>query len=479
MKTKFKLVKDTSSFQITWKAKSVKELLDDEWVLKWVEVEWYASTKDKDRWGDIVEPEAFKNALEMYMLNPIVLLQHDMDKPIWVVEDARIDEKGLYIKAKITENEDWVFSKLVNGVLRSFSIWYRVKDYEDRDVYNSEWVYMWSEFVIKDLELYEISVVSVPMNPYALCKSMSDCFEKEEEVEETQEVVEETQTPEQAEETNTVDWPLWTHFEPEDDEVEPDKVAEVMEHEIAETEAEEKEEAESVEETVEETTEEVKECETTVEQMDEIIDEAKEEETVEEEKVEEAVEETKEIEENSEETPIDTVSENTEKEEVVEEWINNNETEETVEEVKSEEEEVKETVEETEIDWEDKIPEDQESENVVETTTDEKVDKGLNLKEMSRKSIETFILSETKSIKENVLEEVKSLITKKDEEIADLKEKLANTQKALTICAELVWEIDSALSNTALKSWFAYEKPQAKKQNSAYLKVAEFLKAKA
>jgi hypothetical protein len=30
MKKKFKLVKDKNSFQITWKAKSVKELLDDE-----------------------------------------------------------------------------------------------------------------------------------------------------------------------------------------------------------------------------------------------------------------------------------------------------------------------------------------------------------------------------------------------------------------------------------------------------------------
>ena len=173
MKTKFKLVKDKSSFQITWKAKSVKELLDDEWILKWVEVEWYASTKDKDRWSDIVEPEAFKNALSMYMLNPIVLLQHDMDKPIGIVEDARIDDNGLYIKAKITENEDWVFSKLVNGVLRSFSIGYSVKDYEDRDIYNSDWQYAWSDFVIKELELYEISIVSVPMTPYALFKSMS------------------------------------------------------------------------------------------------------------------------------------------------------------------------------------------------------------------------------------------------------------------------------------------------------------------
>ena len=46
------------------------------------------------------------------------------------------------------------------------------------------------------MELYEISVVSVPMNPYALCKSMSDCFEKEETVEEQPETVEEEKVEE-------------------------------------------------------------------------------------------------------------------------------------------------------------------------------------------------------------------------------------------------------------------------------------------
>jgi len=464
MKKKFKLVKDKSSFQITWKAKSVKELLDDEWVLKGVEVEWYASTKDKDRWSDIVEPEAFKNALSMYMLNPIVLLQHDMDKPIWIVEDAKIDENGLYIKAKITENEDWVFSKLVNGVLRSFSIGYRVKDYEDRDIYNSDWEYAWSDFVIKELELYEISIVSVPMNPYALMKSMSDCFEKEEAEEETQEVETAWVCEEEWEATDTNEWEITTINEEENTE-------EVVE--------EEKDVIES-----KEWQEEVKECETTVEQMNEIIDENKDEtveEKVEEEKVEDSEEEVKEVEENIEETPIETVEENSNSNEEVEEWTNNNEWEEMVEETKCEDCENKEdtenTVEETEInDWADNQTEDQESENVVETTTDEKVDKGLNLKEMSRKSIETFILSETKSIKESVLEEVKWLMVKKDEEIANLKEELANTQKALSACADVIADMDNVLSNTALKSGFAYQKPQVKKQSSAYSKVADYVK---
>ena len=95
---------------------------------------------------------------------------------------------------------------------------------------------------------------------------------------------------------------------------------------------------------------------------------------------------------------------------------------------------------------------------------------------MSRKSIETFILSETKSIKESVLEEVKWLMTKKDEEIAKLKEDLANTQKALEACADVIGDMDNILSNTALKSGFAYEKPHSKKQSSAYLGVAGYVK---
>ena len=59
-------------------------------------------------------------------------------------------------------------------------------------------------------------------------------------------------------------------------------------------------------------------------------------------------------------------------------------------------------------------------------------------------------------------------MTKKDEEIAKLKEDLANTQKAFAVCADVIGDMDNTLSNTALKSGFAYEKPHSKKQSSAY-----------
>jgi hypothetical protein len=56
------------------------------------------------------------------MTNPVVLLQHDVGKPIGIVTEASIRPEGLYIKAKITQDVDGIFSALKNKVLRAFSI---------------------------------------------------------------------------------------------------------------------------------------------------------------------------------------------------------------------------------------------------------------------------------------------------------------------------------------------------------------------
>ena len=188
---KFKLMKEKWYFQSLRETKSVKAT--DDWA---VEISWYASTKDKDRWWDIVEPKAFQSALERYMTNPIVLLQHKTDKPIGIVEEADIDDNWLYIKAKISQNTDWVIDLIKNWVLRAFSIWYSVKDYETDVRELADWTIDLTN-IIKDLELYEISVVSVPMNPYALSKSVEDLFE----VEETEDKVVENDENSETEET--------------------------------------------------------------------------------------------------------------------------------------------------------------------------------------------------------------------------------------------------------------------------------------
>lgn len=253
---KFTLKDNKGYFQSLWNTKSVK-VVDNDWK-EAVEIEWYASTKDKDRVGDIVEPRAFEKALERYMLNPIVLLQHKTDKPIWLVEETSIDDNWLFIKAKITENTDWVIDQIKNGVLRSFSIWYSVKDY-DTDVRElADWSYDMTN-IIKDLELFEISVVSVPANPYALVKSLEDLLEvkevedqiveedekEEDEKEETEEKDEETPIETDTETTENVEEntdEAIVSEEKENDEIEEKETEEIVadeNSEIVETEVEE------------------------------------------------------------------------------------------------------------------------------------------------------------------------------------------------------------------------------------------------
>ena len=269
---KFKLIKDKEFFQIVCDQKSVREIIDGE--NKAYEIEWYASTKDKDRMNDVVEPTAFEETLKQYMTNPIVLLQHDMDKPIWNVVEASIDEKGLFIRAKITEDTDWVFSKLKNGVLRTFSIWYRVKDFETVENVNADGEYSYTN-IIKSLELFEISIVSVPANPFALVKSFDSCFKAEEEME----------NKEEEKPVETV-----AESEPEEENVEDEETVK-EEETVEETETEESQENVEEEKTEDIPNEEVETKEISEEWNDN-------EEEVEDE--EEAEEENKEADENSE-----------------------------------------------------------------------------------------------------------------------------------------------------------------------------------
>lgn len=139
-----------------------------------VEIEGYASTKDVDRYGDVVEPTAFKDTMEVYMKNPQLLLQHKHDKPIGGVMEYDIDDNGLYIKAEVRHNDDNVQDKIESKTLRGFSIGWRLKKARIEEVKNDDGEIIDFIWIIEELELLEISVVAVPANPYTLMKSLED-----------------------------------------------------------------------------------------------------------------------------------------------------------------------------------------------------------------------------------------------------------------------------------------------------------------
>jgi len=121
-------------------------------------IKGYASTfGNTDRYGDIISPVAFDASIKEYMTNPVLLINHDNNTKAVLghVEVLKIDEKGLYIEAVLTEAPDNASDiiKIKEGSLKAFSI----GGYFD-----------YIENVITKVRLYEISVVAIPANQAAL-----------------------------------------------------------------------------------------------------------------------------------------------------------------------------------------------------------------------------------------------------------------------------------------------------------------------
>jgi len=133
-----------------------------------ITIEGYASTTDIDRQGDVVPVSVWEKGIQNYLKNPVILAYHDHSEPVGRMVEHRIDGKGLWIKARISGAANEVFNLVKDGVLTAFSIGFRIVDAE----YNSA-----AElFVVKELELHEISVVSVPANQNTLF-SLSKAFD--------------------------------------------------------------------------------------------------------------------------------------------------------------------------------------------------------------------------------------------------------------------------------------------------------------
>ena len=136
-----------------------------------VEIKGSASTNGLDRAGDIIEANAWtKGGLENYKGNPIILFNHNYDKPIGRAKDLQVTENGLEISAKISKGAgDNVTQLIKDGVLGAFSVGFKVKD--------ADYMTETDGYKIKDAELFEVSVVSVPCNQgatFGLSKSFDN-----------------------------------------------------------------------------------------------------------------------------------------------------------------------------------------------------------------------------------------------------------------------------------------------------------------
>ena len=141
-----------------------------------IDIKGSASTNGLDRAGDIIESDAWtKGGLENFKNNPIILFNHDYNKPIGRATGLEVNDKGLDISAKISKAAGDVKDLIKDGVLGAFSVGFRVKD--------ADYMTETDGYKIKDAELFEVSVVSVPCNQgatFSLAKSFDNMEDYEE-----------------------------------------------------------------------------------------------------------------------------------------------------------------------------------------------------------------------------------------------------------------------------------------------------------
>lgn len=116
-----------------------------------------------DSGGDIVHRGAFAKSIQEWegrKRMPPVLWNHDRNEPIGVYTSIREDEKGLYVEGKLLVNEVQrareIHALMKAGALDGMSIGYSVRSREkDRATGVTH---------LKELRLFEVSIVTFPMN---------------------------------------------------------------------------------------------------------------------------------------------------------------------------------------------------------------------------------------------------------------------------------------------------------------------------
>lgn len=122
----------------------------------------YGSVFDvEDSYGDIVAPGAFARTLKERQGQILMLWQHDTSEPIGAWTEIREDARGLFVRGTLSDTQRGrdAYTLLKDGALSGLSIGFRTRKSHQDAVRQVR--------VIDDVELMEISLVSLPANDAA------------------------------------------------------------------------------------------------------------------------------------------------------------------------------------------------------------------------------------------------------------------------------------------------------------------------
>ncbi len=129
----------------------------------------------KDSYDDVVVNGAFSKSLQAWREKgafPAMLWQHQMDEPIGIYTEMKEDDVGLYVKGRLLIDDDPLAKRahahMKAGSLTGLSIGYILKEWEydkNKDV-----------FLLKEIDLWEVSPVTFPSNDEARINDVKSAF---------------------------------------------------------------------------------------------------------------------------------------------------------------------------------------------------------------------------------------------------------------------------------------------------------------
>ena len=120
----------------------------------------------------LIVMHGLKGGLDNFKNNPVILFNHNYDRPIGRAKEIGVTENGLELTARISKSAGDIKDLIKDGVLGAFSVGFKVKD--------ADYISETDGYRIKDAELFEVSVVSVPCNQNAVF-SLAKSFDSMEE----------------------------------------------------------------------------------------------------------------------------------------------------------------------------------------------------------------------------------------------------------------------------------------------------------
>jgi len=119
-----------------------------------------------DSYGDVIEKGAFQKTISERGDRIKFCFQHDIYNAVGKILELREDDYGLWVRVEMSAAEQDLSTKIKEGIYNELSIGYRTIE-AARETRNGEDV-----LLLKEIMLYEVSIVSIAANPLAVITGM-------------------------------------------------------------------------------------------------------------------------------------------------------------------------------------------------------------------------------------------------------------------------------------------------------------------